>query len=83
MDQAGGVDDSIRGKSRVSYSLIAVTHQHTIKRALANQPWKQHTSPEGRPYWYHSETKATTWEMPEVYKNALAQTSQPSKPQIQ
>ncbi|KAI4193272.1 MAG: hypothetical protein LQ346_003967 [Caloplaca aetnensis] len=53
------------------------------ERALANQPWKQHTSPDGRPYWYHSETKATTWEVPEVYKNALAQNSQPSKPQTQ
>ncbi|KAI4124928.1 MAG: hypothetical protein LQ338_004552 [Usnochroma carphineum] len=53
------------------------------ERALANQPWKQHTSPDGRPYWYHSETKATTWEMPQVYKDALAQTSQPSKPQMQ
>ncbi|KAI4279690.1 MAG: hypothetical protein L6R35_006042 [Caloplaca aegaea] len=52
------------------------------ERALANQPWKQHSSPEGRPYWYHSETKATTWEMPDVYKSALAQTSQPSKPQM-
>ncbi|KAL8766335.1 MAG: hypothetical protein Q9209_006862 [Squamulea sp. 1 TL-2023] len=52
------------------------------ERALANQPWKQHTSPDGRPYWYHGETKQTTWEMPEVYKNALAQTSQPLKPQI-
>ncbi|KAL8738088.1 MAG: hypothetical protein Q9181_001074 [Wetmoreana brouardii] len=52
------------------------------ERALANQPWKQHASPEGRPYWYHSETKQTTWEMPEVYKNALAQSSQPPKPQM-
>ncbi|KAI4138819.1 MAG: hypothetical protein L6R39_006589, partial [Caloplaca ligustica] len=53
------------------------------ERALANQPWKQHTSPDGRPYWYHSETKATTWEMPQVYKDALAQSSQPAKPQMQ
>ncbi|KAI4264135.1 MAG: hypothetical protein L6R42_000748 [Xanthoria sp. 1 TBL-2021] len=52
------------------------------ERALANQPWKQHTSPEGRPYWYHGETKQTTWEMPEVYKNALAQSAQPPKPQM-
>ncbi|KAL8665446.1 MAG: hypothetical protein Q9168_007692, partial [Polycauliona sp. 1 TL-2023] len=52
------------------------------ERALANQPWKQHSSPEGRPYWYHGETKQTTWEMPEVYKNALAQSSQPPKPQM-
>ncbi|KAL8949309.1 MAG: hypothetical protein Q9222_004565 [Ikaeria aurantiellina] len=52
------------------------------ERALANQPWKQHTSPDSRPYWYHTETKQTTWEMPEVYKNALAQSSQPPKPQL-
>ncbi|KAL9582461.1 MAG: hypothetical protein Q9203_005489, partial [Teloschistes exilis] len=52
------------------------------ERALANQPWKQHSSPDGRPYWYHSETKQTTWEMPEVYKNALAQSSGPPKPQM-
>ncbi|KAL9631516.1 MAG: hypothetical protein Q9204_004199, partial [Flavoplaca sp. TL-2023a] len=52
------------------------------ERALANQPWKQHTSPEGRPYWYHGETKQTTWEMPEVYKNALAQSSQLPKAQM-
>lgn len=44
-----------------------------LKRALADQPWKEYTAEGGRKYWYNTETKQSTWEMPEVYKNALAQ----------
>lgn len=43
------------------------------KRALADQPWKEYTADGGRKYWYNTESKQSTWEMPEVYKNALAQ----------
>jgi len=45
------------------------------KRALANQPWKEYTAENGRKYWYNTETKQSTWDMPEVYRNALAQAS--------
>lgn len=50
-----------------------------LQRALANQPWKEYTAEGGRKYWSNSETKQSTWEMPEVYKNALtqAQAAQP------
>lgn len=66
----------------IVFALAILDTHPVLQRALANQPWKQHTSPEGRPYWYHGETKQTTWEMPEVYKNALAQTVHPQKPQM-
>ena len=44
-----------------------------LQRALSNQPWKEYTAEGGRKYWYNTETKQSTWEIPEVYKNALAQ----------
>jgi pre-mRNA-processing factor 40 len=47
------------------------------QRALANQPWKEYTAEGGRKYWYNTETKQSTWEMPDVYKNALAQVQAP------
>ncbi len=43
-----------------------------IQRALANQPWKEYTAEGGRKYWYNTETKQSSWEMPDVYKRALA-----------
>lgn len=53
-----------------------------MQRALANQPWKEYTAEGGRKYWYNMETKQSTWEMPDVYKTALAQTQAPSAPPI-
>jgi pre-mRNA-processing factor 40 len=50
-----------------------------IKRALAQSPWKEYTHSGGRKYWHNSETNITTWEMPDVLKNAQNQ-AQP-KPQ--
>lgn len=44
------------------------------QRALSNQPWKEYTAEGGRKYWYNTETKQSSWEMPEAYKNALVQT---------
>jgi pre-mRNA-processing factor 40 len=43
-----------------------------IQRALANQPWKEYTAEGGRKYWYNTESKQSSWEMPDVYKRALA-----------
>jgi pre-mRNA-processing factor 40 len=43
-----------------------------LQRALANQPWKEYTAEGGRKYWYNTETKQSSWEMPDVYKRALA-----------
>lgn len=49
------------------------------KRALANQPWKEYTADGGRKYWYNTETKQSSWDMPDVYKQALAaQDAQPT-----
>lgn len=42
-----------------------------LQRALANQPWKEYTAEGGRKYWYNTETKQSSWEMPDVYKRAL------------
>lgn len=36
-----------------------------------NQPWKEYTAEGGRKYWYNTETKQSSWEMPDVLKNAL------------
>lgn len=58
-------------------------HTDMVQRALANQPWKEYTAEGGRKYWYNTETKQSSWEMPEVYKNALGPTSSlPMKPAI-
>jgi len=43
-----------------------------IQRALLAQPWKEYTAEGGRKYWYNTETKQSSWEMPEVYKEALS-----------
>lgn len=51
-----------------------------IQRALANQPWKEYTAEGGRKYWYNTETKQSSWEMPEIYKTALAQSTPAPKP---
>lgn len=50
------------------------------QRALANQPWKEYTAEGGRKYWYNTETKQSSWEMPDVYKTALGTTSKPATP---
>lgn len=50
------------------------------ERALANQPWKEYTAEGGRKYWSNSETKESTWEMPEVFKQALGVPSTPATP---
>lgn len=51
-------------------SNIALTDR--TQRALADQPWKEYTAEGGRKYWYNTETKESSWEMPAVYKEALA-----------
>ena len=75
MDQASRAHES--GRGRISRLLHWTPDTDVIQRALANQPWKEYTSEGGRKYWYNTETKASSWEMPEVYKSALAQ-SQPA-----
>jgi len=42
-----------------------------VERALAKQPWKEYTAPDGRKYYAHAETKQTVWEMPAQYQEAL------------
>lgn len=80
MDQADRADDSSGGES-IPAAFIAI-QSNTIQRALASQPWKEYTAEKGRKYWYNTETKTSSWEMPEAYKAALAQTSasRPSAP---
>lgn len=60
------------------YQLLIV-----LQRALANQPWKEYTAAGGRKYWYNTETRQSTWEMPEVYRTALATPPQVSTRPIQ
>lgn len=80
MDEAGGYDDSSRG---MSSHLLLVGRQLTCsvsQRALANQPWKEYTAEGGRKYWYNTETKQSSWEMPDAYKTALGATSGSATP---
>jgi pre-mRNA-processing factor 40 len=51
-----------------------------LQRALASQPWKEYTAEGGRKYWYNTETKQSSWEMPDVYKEALSKENIPSTP---
>jgi pre-mRNA-processing factor 40 len=50
------------------------------QRALANQPWKEYTAEGGRKYWYNTETKQSSWEMPAVYKEAMSKEAAASTP---
>jgi len=51
-----------------------------MQRALATQPWKEYTAEGGRPYWYNTATKQSSWEMPDVYKEALSKKDAPAAP---
>jgi len=78
MDQANRID--VAGRSRSSNLVVRVVlAANYAQRALANQPWKEYTAEGGRKYWYNTESKQSSWEIPEVYKNALAQTAPTSK----
>lgn len=41
----------------------------SIQKALASTAWKEYNH-DGRKYWHNTETNTTTWEMPDVLKNA-------------
>ena len=77
MEQTTRALDSSRGEVSSRHLQSSV---NSLQRALANQPWKEYTTPEGRKYWNNTETKASSWEMPEAYKNALAQSQPPARP---
>lgn len=49
------------------------------QQALSKQPWTEYKTPAGRAYWYNKETKQSSWEIPEVYKNAIASSTSASK----
>jgi len=79
--------EDLMGPAEVSKSKLALpssrrlaANPHASQRALANQPWKEYTAEGGRKYWYNTETKQSSWEMPEVYRQALGVPSGPSTP---
>ena len=80
MDEANRADGRGGGKSLASLLEKRPLSNSCYQRALANQPWKEYTTPDGRKYWSHIETKISTWEMPEAYKHALAQVQKPLTP---
>lgn len=82
MGKALRVDDTNRGPCGCYLPSQARLELTLLQRALANQPWKEYTAEGGRKYWYNTETKQSTWEMPEVYKNALAQAQQTQGPAV-
>lgn len=66
--------------SMTLYTIMLTANE--VQRALANQPWQEFKTPEGRPYWYNKETKQSSWQMPEVYRDALNQTTASTKPAV-
>lgn len=81
MDQASGFNDASRG-TIVAVSGESILEANNVQRALATQPWKEYTAEGGRKYWYNTESKSSSWEMPEAYKTALAQAAPTPKPSI-
>ncbi len=82
MDKAIGVDDSSRGTfSRFQHCLSPEIDR--LQRAIANQPWREYTTPDGRKYWNNVETKQSVWEIPEAYKNAISQSEPAPRPVVQ
>jgi len=72
MDKARGDDDCGRGMTLPALKLFPLAWlTFCFQRALANQPWKEYTAEGGRKYWYNTETKQSSWEMPDVYKKAI------------
>lgn len=79
MDQADRAYVTCRGKAYIRLSCGSIERaDQSSQRALADQPWKEYTAEGGRMYWFNTETKQSSWEIPEVYKNALSQ-SQPAR----
>lgn len=76
MDETSGSHEPYRGQYFHDPGVGSSTNDD--QRALANQPWQEHQTKEGRKYWYHKETKQSSWEMPEAYRDALAQTEPPT-----
>ena len=77
MDEAARADDASRGGLT---SFIILSQLTLDQLALANQPWQEYTTKDGRKYWYNKESRQSSWEMPEVYKDALAQSAPAAKP---
>ena len=54
-------------------------NQLTTLQALSKQPWKEYTAEGGRKYYHNASTNATVWDMPEVYRAAIAASSTPQQ----
>lgn len=69
--QARGAYESGRGE----LARLACVHGSCAdpgrQRALASQPWREYETDKGRKYWYNTETKQSSWEMPESFKAAV------------
>lgn len=80
MGEARRAFDSRGGTLLLSCCPLDHANSLSEQRALSNQPWKEYSAEGGRKYWYNTESKQSTWEMPEVYKSALAQAQPPAAP---
>lgn len=90
MDKTSGYDDSCRGE--YDHLFIINSRLNSGQRSLQDLPWKEHKSQDGRSYWYastsdtqvyclngcryHAQTRETTWEIPDSYKQALEKARQ-------
>ncbi|KAJ5893949.1 hypothetical protein N7495_005640 [Penicillium taxi] len=59
---------------------VCINTLRASANVIAASPWKEYVHEDGRKYWVNSETKESTWKMPDAYKNALAADSSASLP---
>ncbi|KAJ3004332.1 PRP40 pre-mRNA processing factor 40, partial [Thoreauomyces humboldtii] len=57
-----------------------LTRARRIQKALANSCWKEFEAPGGKKYYYNSETKVTTWEIPADLKAVMQVATAPVIP---
>jgi hypothetical protein len=53
------------GKQHCTFDLNMFDKSLISNRSKLLQTWTEHTTPEGRKYWYNNASKSSTWEKPE------------------
>lgn len=81
MDQARGAHDPSGGKDNMRILMYKTADMN--QRALADQPWKEYSAEGGRKYWYNTESKQSSWEMPAAFKDALSKQAAPPQAPVQ
>jgi pre-mRNA-processing factor 40 len=61
--------DDVCCRRKCSWSHRVYFKANCLQKALASTAWKEYNH-DGRKYWHNTETNTTTWDMPDVLKNA-------------